>query len=109
MLNYQRKLEEQLEGIGSQNRKSVLLHACCAPCSSYVIEYLSEFLDITLLYFNPNISPEEEYRKRLNEVDRLIVQMPVKSKVKLLEGRYETKEFFEIARGLEEGVLSVTG
>ncbi len=102
MLNYQRKLEEQLEGIGSQNRKSVLLHACCAPCSSYVIEYLSEFLDITLLYFNPNISPEEEYRKRLKEVDRLIVQMPVKSKVKLLEGRYETKEFFEIARGLEE-------
>lgn len=59
-------------------------------------------MDITLLYFNPNISPEEEYRKRLNEVDRLIVQMPVKSKVKLLEGRYETKEFFEIARGLEE-------
>lgn len=102
MINYQKKLEEQLNEICSQSRKSLLLHACCAPCSSYVIEYLSEFLDITLLYFNPNISPEAEYKKRLGEVERLIDEMPLKSPVKLMAGRYDASEFFDIAKGLED-------
>ena len=102
MLNYQKKLEEQLSAICSQkNGKSLLLHACCAPCGSYVLEYLSEFFDITLLYFNPNISPEEEYKKRLGEVERLIREMPLKSPVSLMAGRYEPKEFFDLAKGLE--------
>ncbi len=102
MLNYQKKLEEQLSEICSQSRKSLLLHACCAPCSSYVIEYLSEFFDITLLYFNPNISPEEEYRKRFAELERLIGEMPLKSSVRLMAGRYDTREFFDVVKGLEE-------
>ena len=100
MLNYQIKLEQQIKEMGG--RKSLLLHACCAPCSSYVLEYLTEFFDITLLYFNPNIFPEQEYRKRVKEVERLIKEMPLKSQVRLLEGRYEPKEFFELAKGCEE-------
>lgn len=100
MLNYQKKLEEQIKEAGSG--KKLLLHACCAPCSSYVIEYLSEFFDITLLYFNPNISPESEYRKRIGEVERLLREMPLKSEVGLLEGRYCPEEFFKLAEGLEE-------
>lgn len=100
MLNYQRKLEEQIKEAGSG--KKLLLHACCAPCSSYVLEYLSEFFDITLLYFNPNISPEAEYRKRIGEVERLLREMPLKSEVGLLEGRYCPEEFFKLAEGLEE-------
>lgn len=100
MLNYQKKLEEQIKEAGSG--KKLLLHACCAPCSSYVLEYLSEFFDITLLYFNPNISPEAEYRKRIGEVERLLREMPLKSEVKLLEGRYCPEEFFKLAEGLEE-------
>lgn len=100
MLNYQRKLEEQIREAGGGKR--LLLHACCAPCSSYVVEYLSEFFDITLLYFNPNISPESEYEKRIGEVERLLREMPLKSEVRLLKGRYCPDEFFKMAKGLEE-------
>ena len=100
MLNYQRKLEEQIKE--ADGGKRLLLHACCAPCSSYVIEYLSEFFDITLLYFNPNISPESEYEKRIGEVERLLREMPLKSEVRLLKGRYCPDEFFKMAKGLEE-------
>lgn len=79
-----------------------MLHACCAPCSSYVLEYLTEFFDITLFYFNPNIFPESEYEKRVKEAERLIAEMPMKSPVNLLRGRYEPKEFFELVKGMEE-------
>lgn len=98
-VNYQKKLEAEIAAAGG--RKSLLLHSCCAPCSSYVIEYLSEFFDITLLYFNPNISPEAEYRKRVAEVKRLISEMPLKSEVKLIEGRYCPELFFKAAEGME--------
>lgn len=100
MINYQKKLEEQIKEAGSG--KSLLLHACCAPCSSYVLEYLTEFFDITLLYFNPNISPEAEYEKRVHEVERLLEEMPLSSSVKLLKGRYCPDDFFKLAKGLEE-------
>lgn len=99
-INYQKKLEAEIAAMGG--RKSLLLHSCCAPCSSYVIEYLSEFFDITLLYFNPNISPESEYQKRIEEVKRLIKEMPLKSEVRLIEGRYCPDEFINIARGMED-------
>lgn len=99
-INYQKKLEAEIAAMGG--RKSLLLHSCCAPCSSYVIEYLSEFFDITLLYFNPNISPESEYLKRIEEVKRLIKEMPLKSEVRLIEGRYCPDEFINIARGMED-------
>lgn len=98
-VNYQKKLEAEIAAAGGG--KTLLLHSCCAPCSSYVIEYLSEFFDITLLYFNPNISPEAEYRKRVAEVKRLISEMPLKSEVKLIEGRYCPQLFFKAAEGME--------
>ncbi len=100
MINYQKKLEETITKL--DGRKTLLLHGCCAPCSSYVLEYLTEFFDITLLYYNPNIYPEAEYVKRVEEVKRLISEMPLKSPVRLIEGRYTPEDFFEISNGLEK-------
>lgn len=100
MINYQKKLDETISSL--KGKKSLLLHACCAPCSSYVMEYLSEYFDISLLFYNPNIYPSEEYQKRLSEVKRLIGEMPLKAEVKIIEGRYEPSEFFEISKGLEQ-------
>lgn len=101
-INYQRKLDEVIKGIESSNETpSLLLHSCCAPCSSYVLEYLSEFFNITVLYYNPNIYPEEEFYKRIAEQKRLISQLPMKNKAKFTEIGYEPKEFFEAVKGLE--------
>ena len=76
--NYQRTLDAELERIRQSGRTPrLLLHACCAPCSSYVLEYLSQYLDITLYYYNPNISPESEFRFREQELQRLIGEMQI--------------------------------
>lgn len=99
MINYQKKLEEIISNM--DGRKTLLLHGCCAPCSSYVLEYLTEYFDITLLYYNPNIFPQFEYNKRIDEVKRLISEMPLKSQVTLIEGEYKPEVFFDIAKGLE--------
>ena len=100
-VNYRLILEKTLREIeGSPKRPSLLLHACCAPCSSYVLEYLTGYFDITVFFYNPNISPEEEYRHRVEELKRLISEMC--PQVKFLEGRYEPGEFFDIAKGLEK-------
>ena len=80
---------------------SLLLHSCCAPCSSYVLKYLSEYFHITLLYFNPNIFPKEEYDKRVAEQIRLIQELPVKHPIEFIEGRYEPQGFFDAVKGLE--------
>lgn len=82
-------------------RPSLLLHACCAPCSSYVLEYLSVYFEITLFFYNPNIFPEEEYRFREAELCRLIEQMGVSDKVSFLLADYDPVEFKAIAKGLE--------
>ncbi|MBQ2384879.1 MAG: epoxyqueuosine reductase QueH [Clostridia bacterium] len=101
--NYQLSLERTLCSLeGLENKKSLLLHACCAPCSSYVLEYLSKYFDITLFFYNPNIYPEEEFRFREDELRRLIGEMPLPSGVNIISGRYEPSEFFDIARGYEE-------
>ncbi|MCD7766265.1 MAG: epoxyqueuosine reductase QueH [Lachnospiraceae bacterium] len=85
---------------------ALLLHSCCAPCSSYVLEYLSKYFQITVLYYNPNIYPEEEYWKRVAEERRLIKEMGEKgifpNPVRLIEGRFESREFYEAVRGLEQ-------
>lgn len=78
------------------------MHSCCAPCSSYVLEYLSKYFNITVFYYNPNIFPEEEYRKRVHEITRLVDTMEFVHPVKLIEGRYDPQEFFQMAKGLEE-------
>ena len=98
--NYSLWLEDKIKTL--DGRPSLLLHACCAPCSSYVLEYLNRFFDITILFFNPNISPQEEYDFRLQELKRLTEQMPLESAVDVINGRYEPQEFFNIAKGLEE-------
>jgi len=101
--NYQKELNQlvaQLQENGEVPK--LLLHGCCAPCSSYCLQYLSDFFDITLLYYNPNISPAEEYEKRVAEVDKLIRLLPAKHPIQLVKGRYAPQEFYDIAKGLEQ-------
>ncbi len=100
-INYQNELDKIIEN-NDGRKPTLLLHSCCAPCSSYVLEYLSGYFDITVFYYNPNISPKEEYEKRVREVKRLIAEMPACAGVKFIEGRYEPKEFFDCAKGLED-------
>ena len=98
--NYQLELDKTLKKITAENiRPKLLLHACCAPCSSYVLEYLTNYFDITVFFYNPNISPESEYLHRVSEIKRLISEMC--PSVKFIEGRYEHKKFYEMAKGLE--------
>lgn len=102
MINYQKLLDRTIEEIRLQNRTpSLLLHSCCAPCSSYVLEYLSEYFRITVFYFNPNITSREEYEKRIAEQKRLISLLPVKNPIDFIEGEYCPEDFFELAKGLE--------
>lgn len=100
-VNYQLVLDETLKKIkDSGTRPGLLLHSCCAPCSSYVLEYLTQYLDITVFYYNPNISPEAEYRHRVDEIKRLISEMC--PEVRFIEGKYEPERFFKMAKGLEK-------
>lgn len=101
--NFQKELERLIE----QNQKqgivpTLLLHSCCAPCSSYCIEYLSQFFYITVYYYNPNISEQDEYQKRVREQKRLIASMPTKYSVQFVEGQYNPQDFYEIAKGYEQ-------
>ena len=100
MINYQLELEKTLKEIKGTKPK-LLLHVCCAPCSSYVLTYLCDYFDITILYYNPNISPFEEYEKRLNEAKRLIKELN-KDNIHIMECEYENEEFMNIAKGLED-------
>lgn len=98
--NYQKELERIIEK-AQPDVPSLLLHSCCAPCSSYVLEYLSDYFEITVLYYNPNIYPEEEYDKRVQEQKRLIAGMNTAHPVHLIEGRFDSREFYNAVRGLE--------
>lgn len=110
--NYQRELDKILEELnvrqGAENRKEqprLFLHSCCAPCSSYVLEYLSPYFAITVFYYNPNISEEAEYRKRVEEQKRLINAYNQEKKgypIQVIEGDYEPARFFEVAKGHED-------
>ncbi|MCD8328812.1 MAG: epoxyqueuosine reductase QueH [Ruminococcus sp.] len=97
-MNFSKELEDIIASIGDK-KPTLFLHACCAPCSSYVLEYLSSHFDITLFFYNPNIFPADEYNKRLNELKRLVKEMGLD--IKIIEGEYNSDEFFEIAKGLE--------
>lgn len=103
--NYQKELDkilEKPETIG----KTLFLHSCCAPCSSYVLEYLRHFFRITVFYYNPNISMEPEYRKRVEEQKRLIQAyndtLEEGYPISIVEGDYEPEKFYEMAKGLEQ-------
>lgn len=101
-VNYQLMLDNEIKRISAEGRRpSLLLHVCCAPCSSYVLEYLSELFDITIFFYNPNITSSEEYDYRINEALRLLREMPLKGKVRFIQGRYEPSEFYSVAKGLE--------
>lgn len=98
--NFQREMEELLHAADSPPH--VLLHACCAPCSSAVLERLTNAADITLFFYNPNILPEEEYRFRLSELKRLLSEMQLSKHVALLEGIYEPERFLAFAQALKD-------
>ncbi len=98
-INYQKKMEEIIGSFDGE-RKTLLLHACCAPCSSYVMEYLTKYFDITILFYNPNIHPSEEYEKRLQEEKRLIAA--AFPQVKLLTIGYDPAEYYCAVKGLED-------
>ena len=96
--NYQRELDSLLVQLSEKSEKpGLLLHSCCAPCSSYVIEYLSGIFDMTLYFYNPNIVEEPEYEKRLFEWRRFCENFPVKR----IEGKYEPQKFLKLTEGME--------
>lgn len=101
--NYQLMLDKELSELTENGaRPSLLLHACCAPCSSYVLEYLSKYFSITLFFFNPNISAKAEYDTRYEELLRLVSEMGLEGGVKTVNGDYQPERFFAIAKGLEQ-------
>ena len=100
-INYQKQLDKIIEKLGDKV-PSLLLHSCCAPCSSYCIEYLSQYFEITVLYYNPNIYPEAEYEKRKAEQKRLISEMTTKYPVKMLDCDFQSEKFYEMAKGPED-------
>lgn len=102
-VNYQKVLDETIKKIQLNNEvPTLLIHSCCAPCSSYCLEYLCEFFKITVLYYNPNIFPEEEYIFRAREQERFINNFPAKNPISFMETPYTPEEFYSIAKGLEK-------
>lgn len=102
-MNYQKELDKLIGRLGKEERvPSLLLHSCCAPCSSYVLEYLSDYFRITVFYYNPNIAPEKEYAQRVQEQQRLIREMPLRYPVSFKEGRYDPERFYEAVQGMED-------
>ena len=99
-MNYDFEMEKQLKNITEGEK--LLLHVCCAPCSSAVLERLGDFFEITIFYYNPNITDEDEYRKRILEVKHFVSSIHPRYKVSIMEGRYEPEIFFDMAKGLEK-------
>lgn len=99
--NYHKIMLDEIDEIISQGKyPKLLLHSCCAPCSSYVLEFLGEYFDIEVFFFNPNIYPEAEYKKRLEEQIRLIEEMELDYKVVSTE--HESHTFYDAVKGYEK-------
>jgi predicted adenine nucleotide alpha hydrolase (AANH) superfamily ATPase len=98
--NYQKECENLLKGL--DGKKKLLLHCCCAPCSSYTLEFLHPYFDITLYFYNPNITEQEEYEKRKKELIRFIHEYPFPNPIHTMEAPYNPEEFLEMAKGKEE-------
>ena len=108
-VNYQKELEKILNTLQEKGEAApdyrpprLFLHSCCAPCSSYCLEYLCRYFLITVFYYNPNISPAEEYEKRAAEQQHLIRELPAKHPIHLVVGAYEPERFYAVSRGLEQ-------
>ena len=99
--NYQRELEQTLSTIPAGTKPHLFLHACCAPCSSYVLEYLSRYFTITIYFYNPNIMPEAEFSHRLAELRRLLQEMPLEGTISVIAGTWEPERFLALAKGHE--------
>ena len=101
-VNYQKELDKLILELKKEEKvPRLLLHSCCAPCSSYVLEYLSQYFEVTVFYYNPNIYPESEYTKRVLEQQKLISEMRFKHPVTFIAGNYDSEKFYNMARGLE--------
>ncbi len=101
--SYQKELDRLIEQFRAEDSvPRLLLHSCCAPCSSAVLESLSDNFEITVFYYNPNITDEAEYRHRVAEQRRLVGELPTKYPVTFVEGTYEPEKFLEMAKGLEK-------
>lgn len=98
--NYQKQLDTLISQLDGRTPR-LLLHSCCAPCSSYCIEYLAQYFSITILYYNPNISPEEEFFKRAAEQQRLVSEMSLKNPVSVVVDSYDPTEFYSAVKGYE--------
>ena len=101
-INYQKVLDKTILDI--TNKKIVptlLIHSCCAPCSSYTLEYLSKYFKITVLYYNPNIFPKEEYEYRISEQDRLIKEMEFENQVDFISTEYTPEDYYSQIKGYE--------
>ena len=99
--NYQKELDRLIENITKEGKvPRLFLHSCCAPCSRYVLEYLSQYFEITVFFYNPNISLEEEYRMRVAEIRRLVAEMSFTHPVHIEEGTYDPQVFYEMAKGM---------
>lgn len=102
-MNYNTKMEEEIAKLKEQNETPrLLLHSCCAPCSSHVIDVLSPFFHITILYYNPNIEPYEEYEKRKEEEIRFINEFPHKNDITMLDCDYDNEKYHATIKGLEQ-------
>ena len=102
-INYQRILDDTINKLAAEGRRPrLLLHACCAPCSSYTIEYLSKYFDITLYFYNPNISPESEYDFRADELVRLTEEMSLGVNIPVEVEKHNSAEFYNAIVGMED-------
>ena len=102
-INHQLALERELARIEASGRRPrLLLHSCCAPCSSYCLEYLTRWFDLVVYYYNPNISPAAEFEHRLAELCRLVGELPLAGGVEVVAGPYEPERFYALAKGLED-------
>jgi len=101
-INYQKKLEEKIEIIKKEGQvPSLLLHSCCGPCSSYCIEFLSNYFNVTVFYYNPNIYPDEEYLMRVKEQQRFIEAFSTKYPVNFIEGDFDKDRYYHLVKGFE--------
>lgn len=102
-INYQKECDRMIEEAGYLGRMpTLLLHSCCAPCSSYPLGYLASYFKITIFYYNPNITEAAEYHKRVEEQKRLLRELSLQYPVEFVEGEYEPEKFLDMAKGLEE-------
>ncbi len=101
--NYSQQLSKLIEKLQKEGKvPHLLLHACCAPCSSHCLEYLSRYFRITVFYYNPNISPKEEYALRIEEIKRFVKEFKAENEITLIEGKYEPERYFQTIKGFEQ-------